>query len=85
MKKLIILCLVCAALCGCKDAMRAQWRAIGKRRNVTLYASNGVVIKHWISTGSLFNETQSDGWYFEDEATHLLVEVTGTIVIEVIP
>ena len=87
MKTKLILAAV-AALCiciGCKDATRAQYRALGKRHNITLYAANGTVIKHWVSTGNVSNENESDGWYFEDEATRNLVEVTGTLVIEVIP
>ena len=72
-------------LCGCKDATYAQYHALGKRHHVTLYAASGSIIKEWTSTGNISNEAQSDGWYFEDEKTHLLVEITGTIVIEVIP
>ena len=70
---------------GCKDATRAQFNALGKRHRITLYGATGTVIKQWISTGNVSNEANSDGWYFEDEATHLLVEVTGTLIIEVIP
>jgi hypothetical protein len=63
----------------------AQLRAMGCRHNVTLYAANGTVIKYWISTGNVSNQNASDGWFFEDEETKRLVEVTGTLVIEVIP
>lgn len=84
--KLISLLFAGLFLTGCfKDSERAQWRALGMRHRVTLYGCDGTVIKTWISTGSVNNESQSDGWYFEDEATHRLVETTGTIVIEVIP
>ena len=68
-----------------KASDQAQWQSLGKRHDVTLYAANGNVIEHWISAGNVSNEGQSDGWYFEDEATHRLVEITGTIVIKVIP
>jgi hypothetical protein len=70
---------------GCKDATRAQFNALGKRHRITLYGCDGKVIKEWISTGNVSNQEHSDGWYFEDEATHLLVEVAGPLVIEVIP
>ncbi len=84
--KLIGVGVVAAAImCSCKDATMAQFHALGRRHSITLYAANGTVIKHWVSTGNVSNEDRSDGWYFEDEATHLLVEVTGTLVIEVIP
>ena len=77
----LILLLVCFT--GCKDATRAQWRALGKRHKVTLYSAGGSVIREWTSTGNVSNEEHSDGWYFEDLKTHKLVEITGTIVIEV--
>lgn len=67
---------------GCNDATSAQWAAQGKRHRVTLY-SGGVAVRTWTSTGSPINEEKSDGWYFEDQATHKLVEVTGTVVFEV--
>ena len=47
-----------------------------------MYGATGTVIKVWESTGNVSNEAQSDGWYFKDEATGKLVEVTGTLVIE---
>jgi len=36
-----------------------------------------VAYVYWVVTGE-----QSDGWYFKDDATGKLIEVTGTIVIE---
>jgi hypothetical protein len=89
MKRITLILALVATLAlattGCKDATRAQFSALGKRHRVTLYAYDGKVIKEWISTGNVSNQHASDGWYFEDEKTHLLVEVTGTLVIEVIP
>jgi hypothetical protein len=66
---------------GCKDATRAQWNALGSRHKVTLY-SGGQKVGEWTSTGNVSNQSQSDGWYFEDEKTHKLIEVAGTLVIE---
>lgn len=66
---------------GCKDATMAQFQSLGSRHKITLY-SGGKVVGTWISTGNVSNESQSDGWYFEDESTHLLVEVAGTMTIE---
>lgn len=43
------------------------------------------MIREWEATGNVSNESSSDGWFFKDEKTGLLVEVTGTLVIEVIP
>ena len=84
MKKIIIiLSTACILFTSCKDADRAQFFAMGKQHIITQY-SGGKVINRWISTGNVSNEKQSDGWYFEDKETHNLIEVTGTICIEVL-
>jgi len=71
------------AFTSCKDSETAQFSALGKPHIVTLYGLDGKIIKQWESTGSVSNESNSDGWYFEDKATGKLIEVTGTLVIEV--
>lgn len=80
MKKLLLLFIVVSALSGCKDSNQAQWDAMGKKHIIRQY-SGGCLINEWTSTGSVSNEEHSDGWYFEDEATGKLVEVTGDITI----
>ena len=47
-----------------------------------MFGCDGKVIASWESTGNVSNQTQSDGWYFKDAKTGLLVEVTGNLVIE---
>jgi len=79
----VILVLGVLIMSSCKDATQAQYNALGKPHIITLYGCNGNIIKTWESTGSVSNETNSDGWYFEDVATGKLVEITGTIIIEV--
>lgn len=71
-----------ALLSGCTDAGRAQLSAYGETFQVTLYAANGSVIKTWTSDGKVQAEEQSDGWYFMDAKTHMLVRVSGTVVVE---
>jgi len=66
---------------GCKDATRAQFNALGSKHKITMY-SGGKVVGQWESTGNVNNQSQSDGWYFEDSTTHKLVEVAGQVVIE---
>ncbi len=83
MKKFIILSIAIIGLSSCKDSTRAQFSAMNKPHIVTLYGATGTVISRWESTGSISNEDNSDGWYFEDAATGKLVEITGTIVITV--
>jgi hypothetical protein len=84
MKKLLFIATVLTALAlatGCKDSQMSQYNALGKEHYIFQYGCNGNVINKWTSTGSVSNEEHSDGWYFEDSATHKLVEVTGTILI----
>ena len=70
-------------LFSCKDASIAQWNAQGKQHIITMFGCDGKIIAQWTSTGSVKNEAQSDGWYFEDAATGKLVEITGNIVVQV--
>ena len=83
MKKTILILSVVFALQSCKDSSDAQFSALGKHHIITLYGCDGKEIKKWESTGSISNERNSGGWYFEDAATGKLIEVTGNIVIEV--
>ena len=68
---------------SCKDATKAQFNALSKPHIIKQYGCDGKVINQWESTGGVSNEQHSDGWYFEDAATRKLVEITGTITIEV--
>jgi hypothetical protein len=86
MKNTLLWSIVLVALLavGCKDATRAQFSALGKKHHIVQF-SGGKIVGEWTSTGNVNNQTQSDGWYFEDVATHGLVEVSGTLQITVIP
>lgn len=68
---------------SCKDATQAQFNALGKPHIIKQYGCDGKIINQWESTGGVSNEEHSDGWYFEDASTRKLIEITGTIVIEV--
>jgi len=65
---------------SCKDSRKAQWDALGKRHQVTLYSGTGKFMGRWISTGNVSNEAQSDGWFFMDEKTMRLRELSGGII-----
>ena len=81
MKRTILLVAALALLAtGCKDATRAQFFSMGKRHRIQVY-SGGVKVGEWIATGNVNNEQSSDGFQFEDESTHMSVEVSGTVVI----
>lgn len=85
MKKIFLLIIIFGIFIfsSCKDSTRAQWKALGKHHIMTLYTTDGHIIKTWESSGNVSNEQNSDGWYFEDISTGKLVEITGTIIIEV--
>lgn len=81
MKLLSVISLLFILLTGCKDSDRAQWRSMSSKHRVTVY-SGGKAVGVWTSTGNVSNQEHSDGYYFEDEETHKLIEVSGTVVIE---
>jgi len=70
------------SLSGCTDATRSKLMGYGSRFKVTLYACDGNVIREWISSGKVKSEETTDGYYFMDQASGRLIEVTGTLVIE---
>lgn len=75
-----ILAASCLLLSSCTDADRAKMGGLGNKFKVEMY-SGGVKVREWISTGKVHSETQSDGYYFNDQKTGSLVEVSGDIVI----
>ena len=83
MKKLFLISLITLSFTACKDSSKAQFNALGKKHTIKQYTCDGKVFNQWESTGNVSNEANSDGWYFEDAKTGKLVEVTGSIVIEV--
>ena len=46
---------------------------------------DGTVARSWISTGKVQSGVSTEGYYFIDKATGLLVEVTGSIIITQVP
>jgi hypothetical protein len=79
---MFLLAALLLGLTACKDADISQLQSLGSRHKVTLYACDGHAIQTWQATGNVSNEGNSDGWYFKDEQTGKLIEVTGTLVIE---
>ena len=76
----IIIYLICFVMVGCTDAKWKKVTTLGESAKITCY-SGGKVIYDGMSTGKIHAEEQSDGWYFEDSATHKLVRVSGDCVI----
>ncbi len=53
----------------------------GSEFTVEMLNCDGTVARSWISTGKARSGRNSEGYYFMDKATGLLVEVAGSIII----
>ena len=81
MIKILLACVCLLGLLGCSKADRASLFAIGSKHRITLY-SGSTAVRSWVSSGKIENESQSDGYYFQDDVTGKLIRVSGSIVIE---
>jgi hypothetical protein len=72
----VLLVLIMSA---CSDGQNAAISAWGRPHHIKQF-SGGVLVGEWDSTGKI-NETQSDGYYFEDAKTRQVVSVSGTVQI----
>lgn len=85
MKKKMAFAVTVFAFCavgGCSDADRSAMEAIGHKHKVELISAyDGHVIRAWETSGKIEQESQSDGIYFEDDATGKLVAVYGGPVV----
>jgi len=79
----ILLSLTLLMLAGCTDTDMAGMSAYGQVHHIKQFSADGKVIGEWDSTGKVQNEQGSDGYRFEDAATHKIVEITGTIQITI--
>jgi hypothetical protein len=77
---LLIASLMFAA--GCSDVERADWSAMNTPHRITLYATDGHVIKTWDTDGLVRNAYSSDGVEFKNRSNDKLVRVSGTVVVE---
>lgn len=77
--KLIIVLASVLLLSACTSGNQAAMSAWGQPHHIKQF-SGGVLIGEWDSVGKI-NETESDGYYFQDAATGLLVSVSGTVQI----
>ena len=66
---------------SCTGANKAKRESRGKPHKVTLY-SGGKAIQEWITEGRVKSAQNSDGYYFMNDATGRLIEVSGDVVIE---
>jgi hypothetical protein len=68
------------ACLGCSNAGYSRLTASGQDHTIELY-SGGEKIRTWTSSGKVYCEEQSDGYYFQDSETKQLVRVSGTLII----
>ena len=85
MKKLLFISFILFFAFSCSDAQKARREGRGSEFRIEMINCDGAVARSWISTGKVRSEQNSDGYYFMDKATGLLVEVTGSIIISQIP
>ena len=85
MKKLIFISFILFFAFSCSDAQKARREGRGSEFRIEMLNCDGAVARSWISTGKVRSEQNSDGYYFMDKTTGLLVEVTGSIIITQIP
>jgi hypothetical protein len=85
MKNIIISTFILLFTFSCSDAKKARMKGSGSEFTVEMLNCDGAVVKSWISTGKVRSGRDSEGYYFMDKATGLLVEVTGSIIITQIP
>lgn len=80
MKKFVCLVAIVVALSGCTDAGMAKLASYGNNSLVQCYSGERLIFEG-TSTGKVSNEANSDGYFFEDSATGLLMQVSGNCVI----
>ena len=85
MKKLLLLSFILFFAFSCSDAQKAKREARGSEFRIEMLNCDGTVARSWISTGKVQSGVSTEGYYFIDKATGLLVEVTGSIIISQIP
>ena len=85
MKKLLIISFILLFTFSCSDAKKARIKGSGSEFTIEMLNCDGTVARSWISTGKARSGRNSEGYYFMDKATGLLVEVAGSIIITQIP
>ena len=85
MKKLLILSSILLFTFSCSDAKKAKIKGRGSEFRIEMLNCDGTVARSWISTGRARSGKNSEGYYFMDKPTGLLVEITGRIIITQIP
>ena len=78
MKKVLIIAACLMSLTACTQAKMAKKWSYGQKRVVLQY-SGGRLVYAGLSSGKVSSEDGSDGYYFVDDCTGKLEEVSGDI------
>ena len=81
MKKLFVVGFFILSFFACTDAKKAKLGGFGSKFQIEMLNCDGTVARTWISSGKVSSEQNSDGYYFMEEATDKLIEVTGRLII----
>ena len=79
-KYFLAICLCLVMLGACTDAKMSKIGGYGDNFKIEMY-SGGTKVREWVSSGKVLSEENSDGYYFKDKETGLLIEVSGDVVI----
>jgi hypothetical protein len=79
--KLLAIVAISLVMHSCTDASRSKWQAIGLEHDVELINCDGTITHSWVSSGKVYAEVDSDGYYFNDKKTDVLVRVSGNLII----
>lgn len=67
---------------GCSDAKSASADSYESAHLVTLYSSNGSIIRQWSTSGKISSPVGINRFEFISKETGKMVQVTGTIVVD---
>ena len=81
MKNLLLVISLTLFFYACTDAKKAKIGGFGSKFQIEMLNCDGSVARTWISSGKVSSEQNSDGYYFMEEGTDKLIEVTGRLII----
>lgn len=81
MKNLLLVSFLILFFYACTDAKKAKIGGFGSKFQIEMLNCDGSVARTWISSGKVSSEQNSDGYYFMEEGTDKLIEVTGRLII----
>jgi hypothetical protein len=80
MRKTLLILFASIFIYSCTDATRSKIGGIGQEFTVKVLGPDTIITYH--SSGKVVNESNTDGYYFNEKETGKLIEISGTIIIE---